>query len=220
MSVLLFFVAVIFNAWFISLLSSPLSLLCIVLSCVFIARQPSKKVFYVISILILTLLQLRHSPVVPQLTNDALSQHNRFQQMRAYPFISLPIAYWVEERAELRLVDTFVQRGAVLVSPNYYFFANHPRSRPSVTETEKFPLALLPFAILGILISIRKQRYIVFLTGFIAVLFALPLLMYPLVATGIYEGLRSVFVKPDKRFVLFVILLLVTLLIQYVFTKY
>lgn len=220
MNFLLFFIAVVFNAWFVSLISQPISLVCIFVSCVFLLRQPAKGTFFIASLCLLTFLQLRVNTAPPLLTNDALSQHSRFQQMRAYPALSIPIAYWVEERPELRQLGALVDRSSILFSPNYYFFANHPRARPAVTEIEKFPVVLLPFSVLGILISIKKRRKILLLPLVLAMITGMHLPMFPVIAATIYEGLTSVFVKYDRKFFVFVIFFIISLFIQYVFANY
>lgn len=220
MNFLIFFIAVVLNAWFVSLISQPLSLLCIFLCCLFLIRQPTKSIIFIVTLVILTLLQLQVNTAFPYAANDALTQQNRFQQMRAYPVLPFPIAYWVEERPELRFIGSLVERSSLVFSPNYYFFANHPRARPAVTEIEKFPVVLLPFSILGILISIKKRKKILLLPFVFALVFGLPLLMYPLIAASIYEGLTSIFVKYNRKFFIFIFLLTVSLFIQYVFTNY
>lgn len=120
------------------------------------------------------------------------SQENLLMEQRVneYPPISiLPIAHWLEERPEMIAIYRINQNFSEVVDPNLYFFANHPKERTGINETEKIPYILLPIFIYGIFIMISRKYYKIF-----ALFFGFPLTYYSLYGTG--EGIQPILFFP------------------------
>lgn len=64
-----------------------------------------------------------------------------------------------------KIVESYRYRSGLFLEYldfGFYFFANHPRERVGVSETEKLPAALLPFMVLGFVkISVNLRWFII-----------------------------------------------------------
>jgi hypothetical protein len=100
---------------------------------------------------------------------DLSNDEQRIQQIRfkEYPLIHFkvfnrviwpPIGYWFEFRKELLVFSRISKNFFEAIDPGLYFFANHPRERVGLDETEKFAYPLLPFFLLGNLMIFSQPR--------------------------------------------------------------
>ncbi|MEK7616929.1 MAG: hypothetical protein AAB414_02655 [Patescibacteria group bacterium] len=88
------------------------------------------------------------------------------------------------------------------LSPNLYFFSNHPREREKVEEFSMYPAIFLIFFLIGLLYFIKSSSYLIVLyllfallvTGFIKQTFTLgPVLLFPLINLLITLGILKIF---------------------------
>jgi hypothetical protein len=71
----------------------------------------------------------------------------------------VPLAHWLEQRPETLALYRVQSNLKDVLSPNLYFFANHPNERVGVREHEKFPYIIFPFFVLGLLsLDFKKNR--------------------------------------------------------------
>lgn len=160
-----------------------------------------------------------------------LSQREKLfqiQRMKEYPPVNfklgnrivwIPMAHWLEERKETLFFYRIQKNVADILSPNLYFFSNHPNERVEFKEFEKFPYLLVPFFFLGIIaLNYRKNIKSIFFVLIIPViLFSLigqknplgPILMFPFISVASYLGLiksydylKKVKIIPLKLFVI------------------
>jgi hypothetical protein len=139
--------------------------------------------------------------------------------------INLPIAYWIELRNESFIAERFTDNFFRLSDPNYYFFANHPKERVGIKETEKFPYAyIFPFAA-GLLYLANKKNYL-FLSIFLLTIIYSSLLqekeignfiLFPFFASVCAYGLFNL-TLPMKNNKLVLILIILAMLIVYLQT--
>ncbi len=202
MSWILFSLLLLFSPWLWRIWqSAPLLMFLLVLLCIAIKK---KKIWLTIPLLVLT-------AVIYFLTTPraSLSQVTPGEQLEitsdlaAYPPITfLPVAHVLEQRREMIVTRHFLSRLFELIDPNYYFFANHPRSPVGADDFAKFPWIFLPLALLGLyrlisaghklfLVSFMTCLLIISFTGFSSRLG--PWLIFPFVFTLIYQGVRYVF---------------------------
>jgi hypothetical protein len=91
------------------------------------------------------------------LQRQRLNEHPPVSIVLGGKTIWIPLANWLELRPEALILCRLQENLSSVLSPNLYFFANHPNERVGVKEHEKFPYILLPFFIIGLLgINFRK----------------------------------------------------------------
>jgi hypothetical protein len=121
----------------------------------------------------------------------------------AYPPITFfPVAHILEQRKEMIITRHFLSNLYETLDPNYYFFANHPRSPAGANDYVKFPWIFLPLALVGLYHQIRRTSIgllIAFLTSVIVVSAVSfhpqlgPWLLFPFIITWIIRGTWYVF---------------------------
>lgn len=130
--------------------------------------------FLILFLFVLLVFQYRTTQKVPL---DYLSEQEKImqtQRTREYPpvyikmgdrTIWIPAYHWLEERKETLAFYRIEKNISESLSPNLYFFANHPNERVGVKEFEKFPYILLPFFVIGFLnMEARKNIKIIILS--------------------------------------------------------
>jgi hypothetical protein len=145
------------------------------------------------------------------------------------------LAHWLEQRPETLSLYRIQSNLKEVLSPNYYFFANHPNERVGVREHEKFPYLLLPFFILGLFsLDYRKNKAVIAFFIFAPILLVAlagtyfdiePISLYPVIAVssvlGIEHGWKRIAKLIPKRFKIIIvgisIFLYVLVFIQSVF---
>src|SRR3989304_8146081 len=121
----------------------------------------------VLFLLILFVQQIKVTDIRPL---TYLSEQERIVQLRRlneYPPIKvpfctknvfIPLSHWLEERPEILSLYRIQNNLSEALSPNLYFFSNHPNERVGIKENEKFPYVLLPFFVIGLLtLNFRKN---------------------------------------------------------------
>jgi hypothetical protein len=156
-----------------------------------------------------------HQPALGYSTQEMLLSQQRLNE---YPPITwLPVAHWLEERKETiafyKLMDNF----SSVMSPNLYFFANHPRERSGIVEVEKFPYVLLPIFVYGIFLLISEKKKSFFIWSFLVPLtyysiFGVsgkldPYLLFPFFAVSITKGILGL--KKNMLVIFFILYALV-----------
>ena len=183
---IIFFLLVLFAnvwVWKIILINQFIALVIIATSWFLYRSLKEGKVNKLLIPLVLILLLLEYKTTI---TTSLVSLNNQEKitqrlQLNAYPPVSLkigrrifyiPMAHWLEERKETLIVYRITQNISEVLSPNLYFFGNHPNERVGIKEFEKFPYILFPFFLLGFLtFDYKKNIKVIMLT------FLLPLLL-------------------------------------------
>lgn len=158
-------------------------------------RQHQIQFLLIFSFLVLAFFQLKTSDPQPLYLLSNQEKIWQVTRLNEYPPITwAPIAHWLEERKETLVLYRIPKNIGDILSPNLYFFSNHPNERVYVNEFEKFPYILLPFFAIGFLNTDYKKDKKIFFISFIipVIFFALigqsgalgPFLLFPyLVAT-------------------------------------
>lgn len=157
----------------------------------------------IFGIFILCIFQIKLTPKKDLFgfTNDQIRL--RDMRLREYPPMRLPVAYWFEQRKEFVVYFRMKENLGEVLDTNLYFFANHPRSRVSVTEIEKFPYLYLPFFVFGVISLSQKKKYLFFLSSLFIPLVVLtiygnrslvgPFVLFPFLVVSIFEGINFIF---------------------------
>lgn len=211
-----------FNLWLIKIFEfSFLIALTVVLASFFIylTIQTNKKNYFVLSILfifVLSMFQYETSSINSLTFLNENEKTEQRQKMTGYPRSLFRFANWLEQRKEALVFYKIEENFSEVIDPNLYFFANHPRERVGVSESEKFPYILLPFLVLGLL-SIKKEDLKILLLSFSPIVLislignsnpAGPFSLFPFFASYTAVGLKPVF--ENKKY-LFIFLLIFTL---------
>lgn len=164
-----------FWIWKILSLNTPLGLLIIAVSIfLFLSLKRKNQNYSVIFIILFTLLLFFQWKTTSKVSLVELSNdEQRVQQMRLkeYPPVFfeigrktlwVPVAHWFEGREESIAFFRILENFSETIDPNLYFFANHPRERIGINEFEKFPYVFLPLFFYGLLLSVEKNRKLVF----------------------------------------------------------
>lgn len=188
------------------------------------------KLFYLFLILVL-LFQYKttHKIDLLSLSND--EQRIQVMRLREYPPDYLRIGYWIEARDESIVFFRVLKNFSEAVSPNLYFFANHPRGRVGVDEFEKFPFGFLPFFFIGIYNTIEKRNgykiwvsilLSLFLISFVGNVCPIgPFSLFPAIAVLASRGLTVVQKKTSRPiFVSLIVLIFVTFIQAVAYEKY
>jgi len=122
--------------------------------------------------------------------------------------IWIPLAHWMEQRPEVLVLYRIQENLGQVLSPNLYFFANHPNERVGIKEHEKFPYILLPFFVIGLLSlkigkNISSLAVFLFAPIFLMGLFGTqidvePMSLFPFVAVSSVFGIEYVWGKVSK----------------------
>jgi hypothetical protein len=149
-----------------------------------------------------------------------LTEQERVVQLRRlneYPPVKLtllgktiwiPLAHWLEQRPETLALYRIQSNLKEVLSPNLYFFANHPNERVGVKEHEKFPYILLPFFVLGVLLlDFKKNKTILSFFIFAPILLVAlagtyfdvePISIFPFIAASSALGIEYAWAKVSK----------------------
>lgn len=162
-------------------------------------------IFFLILLLVLLFYQYRFTESYSLTNLDNDEQRVQSQRLKEYPPIHIQILnrhIWFlgedffEERNEF-LVFTRMSRNFIdNLDINKYFFGGYPRQMAAKIDFEKFPFIFLPFFVIGLIISIKKQNIKYFL------LIYLLLLLTSFIGNRNKLGLFSMF----PFFVLFIVL--------------
>lgn len=173
-------------------------------------KGSSLRIIFLISIILLSAYQFKSTSVrsLTEITNEDIRV--RDMRLREYPPVYLrlgektlwiPIAHWFEERPEsiafFRLMDNLSQA----IDPNYYFFANHPREKIGLDNTEKYPYILLPVFLLGAYNFLNRKNLFHMTIGLIFPLIVIstigqsnplgPFILFPFITTATIKGMNS-----------------------------
>ena len=173
-------------------------------------RSQKLEKFLLFFFLILLIFQYTKTRVSPLTYLNEQEKVLQLQRLNEHPPVKLrlgpktfwiPLAHWLEERPEVISLYRIQNNLTDVLSPNLYFFANHPNERVGIKEDEKFPYILLPFFVIGLLgLNWRKNLTALALSVFAPILlYALigtqiaqePILMFPFLTLALINGLES-----------------------------
>lgn len=147
-----------------------------------VSKNSSKAfIFFLISFLALIFYQYKFTESYSLINLDNDEQRVQSQRLKEYPPIHIQILnrhIWFlgenffEKRIEFLVLTRMSRNFIDNLDINRYFFGGYPRQMASKIDFEKFPFIFLPFFIVGLIISIRKQNTKYFLLIFILLLLA------------------------------------------------
>jgi len=127
---------------------------------------------FIVGLIILAIFQIRQTEIYSLTYLTEQEKVVQIRRLNEYPPVKLnlwgkivwiPLPHWLEERPEALILYRIQKNLSDAVSPNLYFFSNHPNERVGIKEDEKFPYLLLPFFIIGLLgIEFRKNKTLLF----------------------------------------------------------
>lgn len=93
---------------------------------------------------------------------------------------------------------------ATIFDPNFYFFANHPRERVGITESQRLWFGLWPIFVIGLLELSRNRAFIggLVFVGLLSSMFELgqdAIAVYPFILVAIVQGF--IFIVKKFRYV-------------------
>jgi len=154
-----FLISFFLNPWFFSFLKAGKFIqiiLVAIISCWLVNKNKRlPKLFFFCFLFYLLFIQKPIPGTIFQFQEEEIYYLN---QRRSYCQSPL-VARFLENKVN-RLGYKFKRNFFTLLDTNYYFFANHPRERPGIKETEKFFWGLLPFFLLGLFSQLVKKNYL------------------------------------------------------------
>lgn len=179
-------------------------------------RSNKSKKLLVFFFLILLFFQYKNTRILPLTYLNEQEKVLQLRRLNEHPPVKLslgsksiwiPTAYWLEKRAEILIFYRMQKNLKEVLSPNLYFFANHPNERVGIKEYEKFPYILLPFFVVGLL-GLNFRRNITFGILLFATIFLLaiigsdggaePISIFPFIAIASVRGLEYVWGRISK----------------------
>jgi len=181
---LIFFIVVFGNSWIWSVAERGfwLAAVCVLASvCLFKLLQikSPKRNLVVVSVLTLVAIvgfQVKEFDLKSFVETTSLQKDVIDKRMRLYP--NPRIAHWFEQRGESIAFYRILANMGEALDINYYFFANHPRERHGVTESEKFSPLILPLFLMGATKLVLEKRHLFYCLLF-AFALGFTLLVYP-----------------------------------------
>lgn len=124
-------------------------------------------------------------------------------RLASYPPITFfPLAHILEQRREMLITRHFLSNLFETLDPNYYFFANHPRSPAGANDYAKYPWIFLPLALVGLYRQLRWIGVGSLIPFFLSLLLVSiisfhpqlgPWLVFPFISAWIIRGTWYVF---------------------------
>jgi len=121
----------------------------------------------IVFLLILFISQFKNTKIFPLTYLNEQERVIQLQRLNEHPPVKLslgskiiwiPTAHWLEGRREILIIYRIQENLKNVLSPNLYFFANHPNERVGIKEYDKFPYILFPFFVIGLLnLKFRKN---------------------------------------------------------------
>lgn len=115
---------------------------------------------------------------------------------------------WFENKSGILSLYRIQKNLTDTLSPNLYFFSNHPNERVGFKEFEMFSYFLFPFFVIGFLNFDYKKNWQIFVFSFIVPLFVFaligqvnpfgPLLLFPFILLSVIAGIRYIYEKVRK----------------------
>lgn len=213
-NLIVFFAILFANVWIWKIFSFSLLLGVLIIASsisLLIYFEKNKKAFLAIAFILLIFVFAKSFPQTVNLSFNEQEKLLEIQRVKEYPPITLlPVAHWLEERPETITVYKFTQNLSLVLDPNLYFFANHPRERAAYSEIERFTYILLPFFVYGIFLLISKKKYLflILFSGIPLLVYSItglnknvePLLFFPFFIVTIYSGITEFLIKiPEKK---------------------
>lgn len=180
-----------------------------------LSKNGSKNIFFVLICTLLIVQWQNSNPAnLAKLSND--EQRLQQQRLRQYPpvYVKLgdktlwiPLAHWFEGRKETIAIFRVSNNLAETLSPNLYFFANHPQERIGISEIEMFPYIFLPFFLYGLFLIANNQKKLVWLSLILPVVLAAfvdpnnplgPFSLFPFISAGTVRGLEGSYSRISK----------------------
>ncbi len=152
---------------------------------------------FVVLFLFLLIFQFKTTKIIPLAELSNQEKLYQIQRLKEYPpvYIKLfnknlwvPTANWFENKPWLLSLYRIKNNIGDAVSPNLYFFSNHPNERVGFKEFEKFPYILLPFFVIGFLSFDFKKNLKIFMFSF-----GVPIVLTGLIGQSNSSGVVSLF---------------------------
>lgn len=224
MAILLFLIAAFGNIWIwkIASYSWPLAIFLIISAVsisVFVFRKNKVSLLmFVLGIVVSVLIGGVSRPNLLANSQDKLLIRERLNE---YPPITwAPVAHWLEERKETVALYKIADNIGLVVSPNLYFFADHPREQVGLTEIEKYPYIFLPVFLFGLALLLSTERTVFFAASFMLPVVYLmifssnpvigPYILFPFFTVSITQGLM----KLNKKLLVLFLIILIPVFIQ------
>ena len=209
----LFILIVLGNVWIWKIFNFNLliALIVIVSSWFLLQSVGTRKVSKVLLLLFLILLifQFRTTKIYSLSYLTEQEKLFQIQRLKEYPLVYIqifnkhlwiPAANWFEEKPWVLSLYKIRKNLTDVVSPNLYFFSNHPNERVEIKDFEKFPYILLPFFVVGFLNFDYRRNLKLFLLSFIIPLLVIaligqlnpigPFILFPFVSVVSFCGLK------------------------------
>lgn len=184
------------------LLGSALLLVSVLASYLIFVRYSTKIMLFTFFIVLLISFRILGPGFDKNLTNLSIDQEKQLGERHGY--FAVDLGRFFQNRFALRFykdfypyINNYTSNIFNSLSPNLYFFGNHPREREKIEEISLYPsVFIIPF-LMGLTYFLRSIQpfiiwyllYIIFVTGFIEQNFILgPILFFPLINLFITGG--------------------------------